>query len=131
MTDKMAKMVYAIATNPMYNNFAKESIRKFAENKLKLHHIARKDNITGAQLHRIFSEHTNNHWKGHLDAILKHHRYHYANDYLPAVLPSGSRIAAADLIGKKYNREVEALLERLKKCENKLCSKVKASVKKK
>jgi len=129
MTDKMAQMVYQIATHSMYNQFAKDSIRKLAETHLKLHHIARKDNITGAQLHRVLSEHTNSHWKVHLDAILKHHRYHYANDYIPAVLPSGSRIAAANLIGKKYNREVEQLLDRLKKCENKLCSKVKASVK--
>ena len=126
----MAQMVYQIATHSMYNDFTKQSIRKLAETHLKLHNIARRDKLNSAQLHRIFSEHTNSHWKGHLDAILKHHRNSYGNDYIPAVLPSGSRIAAANLIGKKYNREVAVILDRLQKCENKLCSKVKASVKK-
>ena len=112
MTDQMAQTVYKIATLPMYNNFAKDSIKKLAETHLKLHHIAQKDKLSSLQVNNICKNHSKAHWLSFLDAILKDFRHNYADENFPRILPSGSRLTAADLIGKKYNREVEALLTR-------------------
>ena len=101
MSDQMAQVVYKIATTPIYNNFAKDSIRKLAETHLKLHHIAQKDKLSSLQVNNICKNHSKAHWLSFLDAILKHHRSQFNDDYIPRVLPSGSRLTAADLIGKK------------------------------
>ena len=74
MADQMAQMVYKIATHKMYDGFAKESIRKLADTRLKLHHICTKDKLNSMQIHNICKTHDKNHWCSFLDAILKHHR---------------------------------------------------------
>ena len=126
----MAQMVYKIATHSTYNEFAKQSIKKLADTHLKLHHICTKDKLNSMQIHNICKSHSKAHWCSFLDAILKHHRSQFKDDYIPRVLPSGSRLVAADLIDKKYDRQVKILLENMKKREAKLHTQVRATVKK-
>jgi len=82
----MAQTVYKIATLPMYNNFAKDSIRKLAETHLKLHHICTKDKLSSMQVNNICKSHSKSHWCSFLDSVLKHHRSQFNDDYIPKVL---------------------------------------------
>jgi uncharacterized protein YdcH (DUF465 family) len=126
--EELAHTVVIISSHPNYNDYVKESIKKLASKKLELWMIAGKNNLN---FNKIFGEHEKHHYIAHVNAILLHHRSIQGNQFLPEVLPNGSRALAAEMLANKHRPKVDAHFQKLKAKHQKLETKVKSSVKRK
>jgi hypothetical protein len=116
-----------IVNHPIYKKFTKSEIPKLAQKKLKLHHIARKQNLN---LVSIFKQPEHDFWIAHITAILRHHRSMHRDEFLPSNLPSGTKVAVAEHLTTKHRPKVDALFQKLKTKHDKLEKEIKSSVKK-
>jgi len=79
-TDKIAKMVYALANTPASMHYVRDSIKSLAETRLRLELIAKKNSVSAYHISQIHKNENEKHFLKIIDRVmLLHRRDHQEN----------------------------------------------------
>lgn len=121
-------MIYELGLHPAHRDHAKAIIKRLAENKLHLHNISKKQNITALQLKNIVTKTEMDHWLVHCDHCVDNFRRIYGtqNEHIEYPLQNKTRLLVSEKFRRHFAKEVEALLDGMKRREDKLATSVKS-----
>lgn len=113
-TDKIAKMVIAIANSPANLHYTRDSIKELAQTRLRLELIAKKNSVSAYQIGQIHKNENEKHFLKIIDRVVLLHRKAHGNKVLPYPLPGNARFQAAKMLENKYAKDVENQLSKLR-----------------
>jgi len=118
-TDKISKMVIAIANSPANMHYVRDSIKSLAETRLRLELIAKKNSVSAYHISQIHKNENEMHFLKIIDRVMLLHRRDHQEKVLPYPLPSPARFQAAKMLENKYSKEVESQLNKLREQHHK------------